>query len=131
MSTDVEVPPLQTAASLVSGILGDLQHLVEQQFQLTRREVEEELRQRAAAAAVFAVGMGVFFLDAIILCLTLAHLLHWMASPPGTDPAWFPLWACYAVVATVLIVIGGILTQVGRVRFSTINPYQNPATEIL
>ena len=131
MSTDVEVPPVQTAASLVSGILGDLQHLVEQQFQLTRREVEEELRQRAAAAAVFAVGMGVFFLDAIILCLTLAHLLHWMASPPGTDPAWFPLWACYAVVATVLIVIGGILTQVGRVRFSTINPYQNPATEIL
>ena len=131
MSTDVEVPPVQTAASLVSGILGDLQHLVEQQFQLTRREVEEELRQRAAAAAVFAVGMGVFFLDAIILCLTLVHLLHWATSPPGTDPAWFPLWACYAVVAAVLVVIGGILTQVGRVRFRTINPYQNPATEIL
>ena len=131
MSTDVEVPPVQTAASLVSGILGDLQHLVEQQFQLTRREVEEELRQRAAAAAVFAVGMGVFFLDAIILCLTLVHLLHWATSPPETDPSSLPLWACYAVVAAVLVIIGGILTQVGRVRFRTINPYQNPATEIL
>ena len=127
----VEVPPEQTAASLLSGILGDLQHLVEQQFQLTRREIEVELRQRAAAAAVFGVGMGVFFLDAIVLCLTAAHLLHWVASPPGTDPAAFPLWACYAVVAAVLVVIGGILVQVGRARFSSVEPFKNPITEIL
>ena len=131
MSIDIDAPPEQTAASLVSGILGDLQDLVEQQFQLTRREIEVELRKCAAAAAVFGLGVAILLLAVIALCLTLSHLLHWMASPPGTDPAWFPLWACYAVVATVLIVIGGILTQVGRVRFRTINPYQNPATEIL
>lgn len=129
MSTEVENPPEQTAASLVSGILGDLQHLVEQQFQLTRREIEEELRQRAAAAAVLGLGMGVFFLDAIVLCLSLAHLLHWMASPLGTDPAWLPLWACYTVVAAVLAVGGGILALVGRARFRSIDSYQNPVTE--
>lgn len=138
MSTAVEDPPEyvesqpeQTAASLVSGILGDLQHLVEQQFQLTRREIEEELRQRAAAAAVFGFGMGTLFLDAIVVCLSLAHLLHWMSSPPGTDPAWLPLWTCYAVVAAVLTVSGMILAQVGRVRFRSITPFQNPVTEIL
>ena len=131
MSTEVEYPPEQTTASLVSGILGDLQLLVVQQFQLTRREIEEELRQCAAAAAVFALGIGVFFLSAIVLCLTVAHLLHWVASPPGTDPAWLPLWGCHAVVAVVLAVIGGILACVGRAKFKIIEPFQNPITEIL
>ena len=127
----VEDAPAQSAASLVSGILGDLQHLVEQQFQLTRREIEEELRQRAAAAAIFGIGLAVFFLDAIVLCLTLAHLLHWEMSPSGTDPAALPLWACYAVVAAVLIIIGGTMTYVGRARFNSVKRFKNPITEIL
>jgi len=131
MSTEVEYPPEQSATSLVSGILGDLQHLVEQQFHLTRREIAEALRPRAAAAAVFGLGMGVFFLDAIMLCLTLVHLLHWMASPPETDPAWLPLWACHAVLAAILAVIGGILACVGHAKFKIIEPFQNPFTEIL
>lgn len=130
MSTNVEDPSEQTAASLVCGILGDLQHLIEQQFQLTRREIEEEFSQRTTAAAVFVLGIGVLFLDAIVFCLTLAHLLHWVASPPGTDPAWLPLWACHAVLAAVLLVIGGVLTHIGRARFGSVDPYQNPANEI-
>jgi hypothetical protein len=131
MSTNVEDRPGQTAASLVSGILGDLQHLIEQQFQLTRREIEEELRRLAAAGSVFALGLGVFFLDAIVLSLASAHLLHWMTSPPGTDPAWLPLWACHAALAAALIVIGGVLTYVGRAKFKSIDRCQNPAAEIL
>lgn len=131
MSIDTEGPPEQTAAALLSGILGDLQHLVEQQFQLTRREIEVELRQRATAAAVFGFGMGILFLAVIAVCLTLSHLLHWMASPPGTDPAWIPLWACHAVVAAVLAVSGVIFACVGRAKFKAINPYQNPATAIM
>jgi hypothetical protein len=131
MSTDVEAPPEQTVASLMCGILSDLQTLVEQQFQLTRREIEDELRQRASAAAVFVLGSGVLLVDAIALSLTLAHWMHWMASPPGTDPAWLPLWACHAVMTGVLALIGAILVQMGRARFRSVAPCQNPATEIL
>ena len=131
MSPDLEEPPAQTAASLVSGIVGDLQRLVEQQFQLARREIEEGLRLRAAAATVFGLGVVVFFLDAIVLCLTLAHLLHWVTSPSGTDPARFPLWACHAVVAAVLAVIGVIFACVGRAKFRSINPLPGSATETL
>lgn len=136
MSTDVEYPVVedpvrQSAASLVGGILGDLQHLVEQQFQLTRREIEDEFRRRAAAGAVFGAGIGVIFLGVVVLCLTLVHLLHSIGSPPAADVAWLPLWACHAVVAGGLVVVGGILALVGRARFRSIASFQNPVTEIL
>ena len=131
MSTDVEYLPEQTTASLVNGILCDLQRLVEQQFELTRQEIEEGLRRRAAAAAVFGLGAGFLFLAAVALCQTLAHLLHWTASPHGIDPASFPLWACHAVVAAVLAVGGVTLLCVGRAKFRSLEPLQNSAIEIL
>ena len=132
MSTDViDDPAKQTATSLLTGILADLQHLVEQQFQLTRREIEQELHQRAAAGALFGAGIGLLSLGVIVLCLAAVHLLHWVASPPGSDPAWLPLGACHAAVAAVFVVIGGILAQVGRVRFKSIKSFHNPVTEIL
>ena len=125
-----DVPPKETAASLVSGILGDLQQLVEQQFQLTRCQIEEEIRERSAAAAVFGMGLAVFFVDAFLLCLSGAHLLHWLSAPVATDPARLPLWACEALVGGVLTVVGGVLVWAGRRRFQAVNAFQNPATEI-
>ena len=131
MSFDIEDPPEQTASSLVSGIFGDLKHLVEQQFQLTRQEIEDGLRQRAVAAAVVGLGVGILFLAAVALCLSLSRLLHWSASPPGTDPAWLPLWACHAIVAAVLAISGVTIAYVGRAKFRSIDPPQSFATDIL
>lgn len=131
MSVVEHHPSDQTAASLVSGIVGDLQQLVEQQFQLTRQEIEEELRQRSAAATILFVGVALLFLDAMIVCQSLALLLHWATSPAGTDPAWLPLWMCYATVAAALVTVGGIVTHVGRSRFKSTVKAKNPATEIL
>jgi hypothetical protein len=123
--------PDQTAASLLSGILGDLQHLVEQQFELTRREIEDEIRQRAIAAAAFALGVTIFFVGAIVFCFGLSHLLHWATSPGGADPAWLPLWACHTVVAAALALIGGVVAHVGRVKFRSTAPFPNPLSELL
>jgi hypothetical protein len=131
VSTDIQDPPQPTAASLLSGILGDLHQLVEQQFQLTRREIEEEIRQRMAALAVLALGLAALFFGALMACLTLTLLLHWSALPAGSDAAWLPLWACHAVVAAILIVVGAILAQVGQAKFRAIDPYHNPATQFL
>jgi hypothetical protein len=131
VSTCIKDPSEQTAASLLSGILADLRHLVEQQFQLTRRQIEDEIRQRMKAVAVFALGMVFFLLAAIAACLCLVHLLHWSASPTGTDPARLPLWACHAIVAAVLALIGGILVHFGRARFRMAEAYRNPATQLL
>ncbi len=130
MSTNVENSPAQSTLSLVKGVLVDLEHLVEQQLRLTRREIEDELRQRSADAMIVAIGLGIVFLAAGGFCLAFAHLLHWFSSPTGADPAWFPLWACQGVVAVALSIVGGILTNVGRTKFGSVERCQNPVMEI-
>jgi len=117
--------------SLVSGIMSDMQDLVKQQFQLMRREIEEDLRKSREAASIFVLGTGILFLGAIPLCLMLVHLIHWAGLPAGADPASFPLWACHGVVGAVLFAMGGVLMVVARQKMKSVNPLQNPATEAL
>ncbi|MFN0197676.1 MAG: phage holin family protein [Planctomycetaceae bacterium] len=131
MPTDVESLPEQTAASLISSILIDLKRLVEQQFRLTRCEIEVEVQQRAAAAAVFCLGAGVLLIALMTLCLTLVHLLHWAVSPSSTDTAWLPLWGCHALATFIFAAVGGSLALVGRARFGSIEPYPRLAGKIL
>lgn len=131
MSIDVNERPELGTASLVTGILSDIQRLVEQQFELTRREIEEEFRKRLAAAAILGGGIGGCFLGLIGFCLTVVHLLHWLTSPVGSDPATLPLWACHGAVALFLEVVGGILIYVGQARFMAVKSFHNPITELL
>jgi hypothetical protein len=130
MLTEIDEPPGTTAASLLSGILGDLQRLVEQQFQLTRREIEDEVRKHYGAGVILFCGMAMLFLSSMEFCLTAAHWLHWITSPVGTDVASLPLWGCHAVIALVLLVLGGTVTVIGRAKFNAIQATPNPVTEI-
>jgi cytochrome bd-type quinol oxidase subunit 1 len=131
MATEVQNSSDQSFASLVGEIVRDVQDLVKQQLQLSRREIEDDLRKSAEAASVFSLGAGICFLGAMSLCLALALWLHWLTSPHGTDPASFPLWACFAVVGGVLGLVGWEVAYAGRRKFQTINPLNNPATEAL
>lgn len=131
MSNDVEVPAAQSTVSLLTDILGDLQRLVEQQFLLTRREIEQELRERMSAAITFVSGVGLLLVAAIMACLMLVHLMHWAGSPPGSDPGWLPLWGCYGTVAIAFSLTGAILFQVGWTNFKAVKSFKNPITEIL
>src|SRR5215210_6557779 len=108
MATAYQNPSEQTATSLVTGIIDDIQDLVKQQFQLARREVEQDVRKATQGALYFAVSAAILFIGAIVSCFALAHLLHWATSPVDTDPARFPLWACYGVVGLTLLAVGGV-----------------------
>jgi len=131
MATAYQNPTEQTATSLVTGIIDDIQDLVKQQFQLARREVEQDFRKATQGAVYFALSAGILFISAIVFCFALAHLLHWATSPVDADPARLPLWACHGIVALVLLGIGGMIAYVGRMKFKTIDPLHNPATEAL
>src|ERR1019366_7491412 len=98
---------------------------------LFRSEIAEDIGKVKDATALYAVGGGVAFLGAISLCFGIAHLLHWATSPLGTDPASFPLWACHAVVGVALALIGGGLVWSGEMKWKSINPLRNPATDQL
>ena len=130
MQANVEELPNQSTSSLLSEIVTDLQYLIAQQIQLTRSEINGELRQCATAGTMVALGLGTLFLDAIVLCQTAVHLLHWLMSPPGVDAAALPLWACYAVVSVALGIVGGFLAFVGRANFRLIHASQLSAIEI-
>ncbi len=130
MSTGLDSPPEQSTASLLTGILGDLQQLVEQQLRLARREILDDLRERGIAVSLLAVGVSVIFLDAIVGCLTFAHLLHWIASPATTDPASLPLWGCYGVTSIVLTLLGCVLIQSGKNKLATHTVLQKKIIDI-
>lgn len=130
MATEVQNHPEPSLTSLVSGIVGDMQDLIKQQLQLTRREIEEDLRKTKEAASLFVMGASVCFLGAILLCLMVVHLIHWLSASAGNDTA-FPLWACHGVVGFALVVLGGIVVYMGRQKMKSVNPLDNPATEAL
>lgn len=131
MSTQVHDHAEPSLASLVTGIASDMQDLVKQQLQLTRHEIEEDLRKSKEAVAMLVLGIAVVFLGAILLCLGLAHLINWATLPAGMAPPGFPLWACFGVVGAVLALGGGCLMAMGRSKFQQIHPIDNPATEAL
>lgn len=135
MATEVHNHAEPSLSSLLGGIVNDVQDLVKQQFKLARHEIEADLRKSKEGASVLALGVGVVLLGAIMFCLMLAHLIHWLATPASSvstmDPASLPLWACHAIVSAVLLVPGGFLILAGKKKIEQINPVQNPATEAL
>jgi hypothetical protein len=131
MATEVHNHAEPSLSSLLGGIVNDVQDLVKQQFKLARHEIEADLRKSKEGASILALGVGFVLLGAIMLCLMLAHLMHWLASPSTMDPASLPLWACHAIVGAVLLVPGGFLIVAGKKKIEQINPVQNPATQAL
>jgi len=131
MATEVENRSEPSLASLVTGIVSDVQDLVKQQLLLTRKEIENDIRKTWDAAMFFGVGVGISLLSAISFCLMFAHLLHWLTAPHGTDLASLPLWACHGVVGAVLVIIGGVLVCTAKQKLKSVDPLHNPATQAL
>lgn len=121
MSIDVNGRPEQTVATQLSEIVADLQRLMEQEILLMRREVENDLRCRAAAASLLAAGIWILAIDIVMVGFCCAFLFHWLGAPAATDPARFPLWACFGLVAAVMAAAGAIMTQLGWARMKSCN----------
>ncbi len=120
MPVDYENATQTSTATLITGLVDDVQTLVKQQFQLTRKEIERDLQRCREAALLFLAGAGMLLLGMVEVTLAIAHWLHWVTSPAGTEVASLPLWGCHGIV--------GIAAS--RL-FQTVDPLNGPTAEAI
>ena len=133
MLDSASTPDEQNSRSLVGLIFKDLQVLAELQIRLTRSELQRELRRRTVAISILALGAGMMGMFAILAAIGSVHFLHWATVLKGNSVEAIPLWACYAIVASTMAIIGCALCILGVKQFhacSRLKP-DNVTKEIL
>lgn len=124
MATNLQTSPESSVTSLLTGIVNDFQDLIKQQMALFKHEVSSDMRTTREVTTSLAVGLGILFVGAILLCLMLVHLLAW-AFPN------LPLWACYGIVGGMMAAVGGVLAWQAQQRFETFNPLPDESVAAL
>lgn len=116
---DGEVAP--SAASLLGGIVSDIQQLVRQEIALARQETAEELGKAKAAGIALATAGAVLAFGGLLLLLALggavADLLDW------------PQWAGYGIVGLLLAIAGAVLISIGQKRIKQVHPVPEKTVE--
>jgi hypothetical protein len=115
-------PPERSVTTLVSGIIADAQHLIQQQLAMFRQEIRDDFRKSRDAALALAAGIGITLVGSVLLLLMLPLLLHWAAPE-------LPLWACFGIVGGVLTALGGVLVYAGVKKFESFNPLSEKSIE--
>jgi hypothetical protein len=98
---------------LVSGIMDDIRTLMKQEMALGRAEVLQQINKTKRAAIAVSAGIGAGAVGVLFLLLLVVHAIH--------EAGGLPLWASYAIVGGVLVVIGCILFFVGKRQASQVN----------
>lgn len=108
--------------SLVTGIVGDMQHLLAQHLDLFRQELRDDFRR--TKEAVFSLGLGGVLagLAAALLTPTLVGLLSWAV------PA-IPWWGWCGILTGVLAVAAGILIYLGKKQLDSFNPLPDQSAQ--
>src|SRR5262245_5136717 len=109
ISTDT--PP--SMASLLGGIVNDVQTLVRQEIALAKSEMIREWDKTKIAASELAVGAVVLAIGVLWLCLALVAVLH--------EVAGLPWWASFLILGAVFTGSGAVLFWIGRNKAASVN----------
>lgn len=110
-----------SAASLVGGIVADMQQLVRKEIALARQETLEEIGKLKTAGIALAVAGVVLAVGSVLLILSLAQGL--------ADLFDWPAWAGYVLVGVLLAITGVALLSVAQKRFKQIHPVPEKTVE--
>jgi hypothetical protein len=80
---------------------------------LAKLEVQYELRQAKTAAIVLGIGIVIVAMGGVLLMLMLVQVLAAFTV--------VPLWGCYGIVGSVLVVLGGIQLAAGTTKTEELN----------
>ncbi len=100
-------------ASLLGGIVSDIQTLVRQEIALAKTELLREWDKAKTAAGSMAVGAGVLALGGFFLCVTVVCVL--------AEVAGLPWWASFLIVGGVFTGLGAVLFFMGRSQAARVN----------
>jgi len=123
MATNLQTDSGPSVGGLVSGIVGDAQELISQQFRLFKEELREDLRKSREAGAALALSGVVLLVGFVLLSLSLVFLLAWLT-------AW-PDWVCYAVVGTAITALGAGLAYQGWQTLRSIHPLKDQTAKAI
>jgi Flp pilus assembly protein TadB len=93
-------------ASLLGGIVSDIQTLVRQEMTLAKTEMLREWDKAKTAAGAMAAGAVVLALSGVLLCVAVVCVVH--------EVVLLPWWASFLIVGGVLAVLGAVLYYIGR-----------------
>lgn len=124
MAHDLSDAPEPSMASLVGGIVHDVQALLKQELALAKREVTDELNKAKEVAILLSISITSAALGGLLLVFMLVYLLH------GASSERLPLWGCYGIVGAALIILAGSLFVFGKKRAGAVHllPEQTLAT---
>jgi len=100
MIRELQTSPEPSVTGLVTGIVHDVQQLLQQQLALFKHEIKENLQRSKEAAVLMGLGIGIGSVGGLLLFFMLVYLLNWAF-------AGLPLWACYLIVGVLAAGIGG------------------------
>jgi hypothetical protein len=102
----------RTIGQLVADATHDLEGIVRGEIALAKAEITD-------GAKVMGRGAGLLAGAAFLGLMGLVFLFHTLAQVIGI---WLPLWAGYAIVTAVLVLVAAILAMVGRKALQDVNP---------
>ena len=95
-------------ASLLGDIANDAKDLLLQEVALIKLEVRHEILKAKTAAIALGIGIGTLAMGGILLLLMLVHMLAAFTV--------VPLWGCFGIVGSALVLLGGVLLAAGKTK---------------
>lgn len=108
-------------AVLLGGIVNDAKELLVQEVALTKLEVRDELRRAKSAAIPLGIAIGIVAAGGMLLSVMLVHVLVMFTE--------IPLWGCYGIVGSGLVVLGGVVLAVGKLPAEELDVASQPTVK--
>ena len=102
-----------SVAVLLRGIVNDAKELLAQEMAMLKLEARDELGKAKRAALALGIGIGLVAAGGMLLSVMLVQVLAMCTE--------LPLWGCYGIVGSGLVVLGAVLLAVGKHKAEKLN----------